>query len=778
MRLRVAVAIFAVIVAFSALAALDPANARTEYERMQRWEFSQPVSLTAPVTLTRDAASWTFESGTVRMMAPAADGTIAGLVFEGQGRFRMGVPDRYEIAQLRRFTRKPDLQVLDQPFTQLVLRTSDGAVARLFPAAGGAPFTQVPVATKRHEAWLVDTFEDADAAVAAALLNDGTYFLADFKTTDFDWLTFEYDSSSPEEIALIHVDARNPEVWVGLDRAEDRLKDGRPNGGDGRAALAHVDVKADLTKSGRDRVGSNEQRTLLGKYVVEGTFTGLADSTSALLLSLMPSAKEVKAFSEDGAALTVFRDHIGKRSAQVDNKFYDDEFTVVLPAPLRKGARQKIRFEYELETANYAPGRSWYPTPPDSFEFKHTARLELTVRRKNEVRSMGRMESRKEEGDRETSIWVVDRPTKMVTFSTATRFEEVKVAPGGIPPVISFGPDFQFSNTSKLRNVAADVANSMQYFQHVLGSDIAAEQFYVTSIASGHGQAFDGVLHMTEYTFDSEHPGASELFRAHEVAHSWWGHKVGWKSYRDQWLSEAFAEYSAMMFVQDFVKGGDKYYEEILRAYEGIARGNLKGGFSKFSRPYLIERNTTERGRVGPIGHGWRASTSEIPAGYVIQTYYKGPLVVHMLRTLLRMRTGKDDAFRKTLKDFLAEYDVKAASTEDFRRVLERNLCGSDMGWFFDAWIYGAEIPSYTWSYDVKPEGDAFAVTIDVERRDVSDNFMAVIPVRLEFEGGKQGYIFIPNKQARQTVTQKIPMKPKNVVFAPESSLLGSIRKN
>jgi hypothetical protein len=156
----------------------------------------------------------------------------------------------------------------------------------------------------------------------------------------------------------------------------------------------------------------------------------------------------------------------------------------------------------------------------------------------------------------------------MVTFSTATRFQEVKVSPASIPPVYSFGPDFQFTNKQKLHNVAADVANSMQYFQQLLGSNVTAEQYYVTSIAAGHGQAFDGFLHMTEWTFESEHPGASELFRAHEVAHAWWGHKVGWKSYRDQWLSEALAEYSAMLFVRHFVKGD--YFDEILRSYKGI----------------------------------------------------------------------------------------------------------------------------------------------------------------------------------------------------------------
>jgi len=749
-------------------AGLDPKDARAEYERMQKWQFSPAMTLGARVTLTRDGATWTLQSGTVRLMEPAADGTVTGLVFEGNGTFTLAVADKYELAQLRRYSKKA---TLDQPFTQLVLRTSDASIAKLFPAAA-APYAPVPLATKRHEAWLIDTFEDVDARVLTSLLNPGAQqFVADMHTADFDWLRYDYDSSRDEEIAIMSADSRGAEAWVSL-RAKER-----PAHGPRRVSMDHINVQADLTKQ-RQSVGSQHQRVIDGVYNVEATFTGIADTTSALVLSLMPTAENVKAYAEDGAPLAVFRDRIGKRALSVDNRLHDDEFFVVLKTPLLRGQKQVVRFEYELETRNFAPGRAWYPTVPEAFEQKHTARLELTVRRKNELRAMGRMDKRTENGDRETSIWIVDRPTKMVTFSTATRFEEVKVAPNNIPPIFSFGPDYQFQNTARLRNVAADVANSMQYFQQLLGSNVDVPQFYVTSIAAGHGQAFDGFLHMTEYTFESEHPGASELFRAHEVAHTWWGHKVGWTSYRDQWISEAFAEYCAMMFVNDFVKGGNRHFEEMLRSYEGIVKGNMAGGFSKFNRPGLIERNVSERNRLGPIGHGYRASTKEIPSGYTIQTYYKGPLVLHMLRMLLGYRTGSDAVFIKTLRDFQKEYDGRQAGTEDFRRVLERNLGGADFGWFFDAWIYRADIPTYAWSYDVKPDGDAFAITLTLDRRDVDDSFTTIIPVKVEMVDGKAGMLFLTSKQARETFTRKLPAKPKNVVFAPESSLLAHIKRN
>jgi Peptidase family M1 domain len=756
--------------------ALDPA---ADYARMQKWQFSEGIPLAGPVTIARDTATWTLESGTVRLMEPLSDGTVTGLVFEGKGRLTMTVPDRFELAQLRRFAAKKELAQIDEPFTQLIVRSSDPALIKLFPGASGA-YAPLSLAEKRHEFWLEHLRRDTDAFVLAAMLNPGmTALVIDAKTEAFDWLMYEYDSWRTEEITLSKFRGGARETWVSLDRPEDRRPDGRPGTFGDPATLVHIDVRADLTKRGRiGEVGDHGQHSLNGDYVVDATYTAGATPLGALRLDLHPIAREVTAEDANGNALTILRDHVGKRFADIDNRVYDDDLVLVLPSPLQPGQKTTVRFRYEWESANYAPGGAWYPTISDSMLRPHTARLELTVHRKNEARAMGRLEKRTENDKTETTVWVIDKPTKMVTFSTATRFEEVKLAPEGIPPVIAFGPDYQLGNRDKVRNVGADVANSMQFFQHLLDDKLDVPQFYVTSIAAGHGQAFEGFLHMGEFTFESEHPGASELFRAHEVAHEWFGHKVGWATYRDQWLSEAFAEYAAMMFVQGFVRNGDKFFDEILRSYHGIVKGQpFAGGFSKFNRPSLarLNLNAVERERVGPIGHGFRANTSEIP-GYAIQSYFKGPLVLHMLRSILRFRTKNDELFVKILREYIDLAEGKYASTDDFRRIVEKN---AGPGWqaFFDSWVYGAEIPSYAWSYTVAPAGDGFELTVKVRRSGVSPDFMTVIPVEVNFDGDGKGYVFIVNRKDEESVTHKLPQKPKSVVFAPEYSVLGQIRR-
>ena len=152
-----------------------------------------------------------------------------------------------------------------------------------------------------------------------------------------------------------------------------------------------------------------------------------------------------------------------------------------------------------------------------------------------------------------------------------------------------------------------------------------------------------------------------ELFRAHEAAHQFWGVMVGSASYRDAWLGEAFAEYSGMMFVESTMKDGPRFLEEIIHAYNDEQNGSIKSGFSKFTRMDVNLANRAYGDRTGPIGHGWRADTGEVPTAYGSQVYGKGALVLHMLRGMLRDQTGGDQAFLDVLRDFLHTYRGQGA---------------------------------------------------------------------------------------------------------------------
>jgi hypothetical protein len=763
-----------------------PEAAKADYDLLQRWRFRvEPIAVPAAgLRWSDEGGSWTLESGKIWLEEPTSGGAVTGFVFEGKGRFQMAVPDPIELAQLRRFTLKPELAAIDEPFSSMVLRAGSLPLqgVEIPPAAG---FEVNKTARERHMQWLSQRIFDADARVALALANAGDRYLrADMKTDGFGWLTYDYDAQRLEEIRLLHFNTTYPteEVWLSLDRPADRDERGRPNSRWHPAIdIQHVDIKVDLTKGGRDKDWMN------GQFQVGVRFTPQRDGDRAVQFILDNFAK-VASVAEGGKPLPFVRDHVGERSSGLDNRLWDGSLVVLLDRPLVRGEERRLDFTYDMDLRNYAPGRDWYPSTdgdetilPDA----STARLELTVRKKFEVRSMGKLEEGSGGGDNAygrttTTVWVVDQPVKMLTFSFADHFHEEKVQLDGVPDVICFGSKVNVGSNGSFWNVGADVINSFGFYQQLFGTRLPPEPIYVTGINAGHGQAFDGFIEMSEYSFDLMGPGAGELFRAHEAAHQWWGVQVGSVSYRDAWLGEAFAEYSAMMFVQATVKNGPKLFQEIIQAYTDGLNGSLKSGFSKFSRPGVTLLNRSYGNRIGPIGYGWRAATGELPSAYTSQVYEKGALVLHMLRGLLRDMTKSDQAFVDVLRDFAKTHRGGLASTKDFQAAVARRA-PADWSWFFDEWVDGTAIPTYRWSYETAAAPDAqgkWVANLKVRQSDVPAGFRMSVPVAVDFGGGKVGHLRVMVDQPEKTFPLAFPEKPKSLTFNPEGEVLAKVKKD
>ena len=188
--------------------------------------------------------------------------------------------------------------------------------------------------------------------------------------------------------------------------------------------------------------------------------------------------------------------------------------------------------------------------------------------------------------------------------------------------------------------------------------------------------------------------GEDEVFRAHEVAHQWWGIGVDFASYHDQWLSEGFSNFSGLWYLQSVSKNNDQYFD-MLRQW----------------RSSILLRE----GEPGPISLGYRvfATRDDDLDDYQTVVYKKGAWVVHMLRILmLDLKTMSDDRFTAMMKDFYGQYEGRRASTEDFQRVVERHA-GTEMGWFFDQWVHSTATPTYRVAHRTEPaENGQFRVRL------------------------------------------------------------------
>ena len=770
-----------------AAAQVSAAQVAADYERDQEWRFArEPFEVPPKGTTWRlDDTLWELRSGRVWLGEPDSRGRPTAMVFTGEGRCSMPVADPVELAQLRRFTLEPDLENLELSFDSLVLRAAGDLPPGIFPEAEPSAYAVHKLARDRHQHWLKIRRYDAAAQTAAiGLLPGATLLRVDMKTREHGWLTYEYDSRRMEEIRLDKFQAKNSfvEHWLSLDRAEDRTPTGRP-GDHWRPIvdLEHVELKARLTEPGKDPPqGLAAAQSFVGEFDVTLHLTGLADGARALPLYLHPLAKVTDVRDGDGVELPFLRDHIGGRSSAIDKRVHDMSLVVLLDRPIAAGEPRRITVHYEMELAGYARGRYWYPSTgwlDAGLRDRHTALLELTVRESYSVLSMGNLvETRKESGVG-TSVWSLERPVKMMTFSMAKKVYRHTTEPVGLPVITTFGSLDGYLSRNRIERVADDVAASLEFYYDLFGAGLPAEALLATLIPASHGQAFDGFLHIGDLSTVQTRTGVMERFRAHEVAHQWWGAEVGWVSYRDQWLSESLAEYSAMMFLEATQENGEQLFSEMLQVYADELNGSLKSTFSGFTRPGLPMLNKAAAARVGPVAHGYRCATADAPSAYFSMAYRKGALVLHMLRVVLRDRTGDDQAFIAALRTFLDTHREGEASTRDLEMAIGEQV-PDDWSWFFDQWIYRSEIPTYSWSHRVAPAGKegGHSVELEIRQTEVAEDFRMFVPVVIELPNGLEERHQILVQGPTTRVSLATDGRPRSVEVNPDNAVLARTR--
>ena len=218
---------------------------------------------------------------------------------------------------------------------------------------------------------------------------------------------------------------------------------------------------------------------------------------------------------------------------------------------------------------------------------------------------------------------------------------------------------------------------------------------------------------------------------AHEVAHQWWGHTVGFESYRDQWMSEGFADASASIFLQSTRKSSADYRDFWRQLKEQLTQRNTYG-----FRPV----------DVGPVTMGFRLSSPKTGwSVYNNLVYPKGAYILHMIRMMMWSSKNGDDDFRAMMHDFVDTYRLRAATTEDFKAMVEKHMTPAmdldqnhRMDWFFNEYVYGTEIPSYHFESQITPDGDKIQLHIKLVQSGVSPEFKMLVPIYLEFADGRQ----------------------------------------
>jgi hypothetical protein len=724
---------------------------------------STHVTHVSRVTIRRDAGVFTLEDGDLRLATPV-EGRVCAMVFTGKGSFAMTPRTRIEREQLQRFY---GATAFERPFTTLVLLFNDSTLVELsrgrdFAPAPGSKIANVTLREclryvgDEKSKWL-------DAGAARPLLEGrgSDYFFALIDAgVGVERLFFELDPHRTESVAfyqeprfrhvcLKRVYRRN-EVCRFARAGADTLPDA-----DVRPAL-HVDAYRV-----ESRIAENLDFSATATMECEASDDPVRWARFTLYEGL-----DVDSVSwGDGRPARYFK---GKDSPQL---------WVSCDPPISPGGKVGLRMRYHGRLIERigdwmlveAP-TDWYPQT----EGWERAPMDLVFHAPSQylLASIGERQSSETRGHVTTSRWVSGRPVRNATFVIGV-FNERMIGPIGAPPAtalvmtglndsvsfVSIGEHrFKMGGTME-KGVADDAGRALAFFQNNLGPP-SAPLIRVVELPALGGEAFPGLVRLSWTPFSGPNAAAEDgVFRAHEIAHQWWGVDVDFKTYHDQWLSEGFAQYSALWYVQAGRKDNHSYFAVLDQWQDEI----------------LADRRQRPQGvPLGPVWLGGRTATVEAPSDFQLIVYKKGAWVLHMLRNLmLDLKTMDDERFVSLMRDFYARYAGKAASTDDFRRIAQR-YAGEDLGWFFDQWVYGSDSPTYRFASKTERTSDGkYKVSCRVEQRGVPDDFRMPVPIRIDFADGRFTWVrALIQGPKTEFDLPLMELAPKQVVFNDLQSVL------
>jgi hypothetical protein len=717
------------------------------------------VAEVSNLTLQRDVARFTLQSGRIHLLTPVGGRTV-GAVFRGKGEFSFAPAAQVERDRLRRLEKADSLV---SPFSELLLVFADGTLEELEAAVKFAP--------------------GADAGVGHGVVKQGLEFLA-----DEDSRTFEPDlmgaflNGERSELFYAHIKRSgggplmfmlNPDEFEAV-----RLLSKVSRRGYSRRS----EVVTQFPLGGRLRTsglkGERLRQADVESYAIETSLlpTGIGEigfSASATLrivadaavgpwvaFELFEKLKVDSASWEGGEKATVVR---GKESPLL---------WVLLDRQIKPGDIRTLRLHYHGDLIDrfgdfflIKSSAAWYPR---SLEGRSLAKFDLTFTTGSNylLASVGDKVDSASSGRTTRTRWVTPGSIRNASFNLGL-FKGYDVQEQNAPPVTVMISEEAHKKLARhyvqQRNmrerVGADVSKSLKFFQEVYGPP-PVRRFYATEIPGWHGEAFPGMVHLSWATFqNTRDEGDDEVFRAHEVAHQWWGIGVDFASYHDQWLSEGFSNFSGLWYLQTVSKDNDKYFDMLRRWRSSIL---------------------LREGEPGPISLGYRvfASRDDDLDDYQTVVYKKGAWVIHMLRILmLDLKTMSEDRFSAMMKDFYQKYEGRRASTEDFQRVVERHT-GAEMGWFFDQWVHSTAIPTYRVAHRTEPaENGQFRVRLKVRQEGVPESFQMFVPVTLDLGKDRKARVRVKVKGPVSEIELPLmPAEPKGVKFNDLEGVLAEVK--
>jgi len=769
------VSLFTFLVA-APIGAVEPTNTGPNsdpvYQQLRNAGLSGEAVSVNDIDLKREIGTFHL-SGTVCFLTPA-QGKVTGAVFMGDGNFVIDTSSAAERSMLKLLTREAEFS---ENFSRLVLRFTDstydelkkaGAVSSGRCDAGLLKDSQHATRHKLKQNLELRILEDVLSTEPGSLF---AAFVHGKRYSDKELYMID-PHGTPDQVILMTYDDAIYGVWAGSNLSEENSR-GRPWN---RAHIERQQIDTTVEKSGN----------LAGKATT--TFVANLNGLRVLPFDLFRTLRVQSVLTDSGNSLSFVQ----------EDKNDDADFGVILAKPLSAGEKLTIATTYAGKDAvsnegggNYFPiaRSSWYPNNPTVSLGEYTT-YEMTFRipKGMKMAATGALVNESTEGGQNLSVWKSEVPQTVAGFSFGKfKVEEAKLTkpeyliqsfanedPPDWVQSIRHGVLGNMNTTGLNKKALAEATLALELYSDYFGPSSYKRLAVTQQTACNFGQSWPGLVWIPLcYFFDTtvRHQlsidwgdrGYWKVVTPHEVAHQWWGHSVGFSSYRDQWMSEGFADMSASLYLQNI------YRKEPHRFIQ----------FWNDERDMLLERNKEGFRAIdaGPLTMGYRLSNTR--SGYDITRrliYPKGAYVLHMIRMMMIDRKMGDQRFKAMMQDFVKTYANQPATTEDFKAMAEKYMSpemdidgNHRLDWFFNEYVYGTALPNYKLDYSFADAPDGLQFKLKLSQSGVDQNFKMLVPVYLEMNDGRLLSIgrarLLGNSAVEQTVSLKgWKEKPKRAV--------------
>lgn len=669
-------------------------------------------------------------------------GVDTAIIIIGRGHVHFQPSDEIERNQLTRIYRKP---ALEEALEYVYVRGSDNFFQKnLLYEPVQTPVTAEPPEVKANRAYSIFsrnysrsfTLENSLTGELLTFLPQADETVIELKTTRRGEFTYVYSPFAEEEISF-------------LDRTRGRLLNSYSPQAEGQKRMflrfgekhevRHYEIEASY------RPENGQLAAVATIQLVSAT-----DQLDSCQLRLNPDLQILKIEDDRGRELFYSRDRLRRYLyIYLSEKLPRGQSTrlrifyrgkLVPPAPLTDTGPQLRSEEPTIlftisNSYLFTQSSEWYPAPVREKYF--TFRLRMIVPDGFYCLSGGRLVEQysvKEAGNVTelenlgNSIFIYESqvPVKYISFFIA-RLVLVKKVTNSLTIEHYTTQDWRHQARQVINEAAAILESYQKYFGAFPYKRLAiAQRYWYTH--GGHAPPGMVVLDTLPFSRTPEliiiNPSSpvdlsywSEYYLAHEIAHQWWGQVLTWTSYRDNWLTEGLAQFSAILYLKE--KYGRKDFEKILQKISGSVR---------------------KKSSLGPIILGIRLSHTDFE-GYQAIVYNKAALVLLMLRDWLG-----DDVFYRGLQEFGREFRFQAVRTADFRLAMEK-VSGQDLRQFFHDWFYSENLPEVRIEQRILPGENLSRLQLTV--RQLARPMVFPLRVVLETDRGRREQVLLLDSALR-----------------------------